>query len=217
MEQNDSELIAFGKLSESEVDGIVAGLKGTDGQIQSATELIELLSGFITTEVASYLVGTALRLNQVSKRVDKPVDEIVEARKSALDPSDANHSVKFSGLQVVEAIAETTAIKLTARSIDLAYECDNLLQTSRILTDVRPVFSEDAGSIEGAIVAHMLRIRYDSAGTDKELSFALDSADLRRLSYQCDRALLKEKTAQTQMIDKTEKKPKPRSGNKCNE
>ena len=82
-----------------------------------------------------------------------------------------------------------------------AYASDNLLQSTRILTDVRPLFSDDAQSIDGAVVAHTLRLRYDSAGIDHELSLALDSSDLHKLIEDCERALQKEKTAQERICN----------------
>ena len=64
---------------------------------------------------------------------------------------------------------------------------------------MRPLFTDDAQSVDGAIVAHTLRLRYDSAGVDHELSLALDNSDLHRLIEDCERALLKEQTAQDKL------------------
>ena len=88
-----------------------------------------------------------------------------------------------------------------AKALDLSYDCDNLLQRSRVLTDIRPLFTDDAGRIEGAVVAHTLRLRYDQAGRNEEISFSLDAADLRQLVVHCDRALLKEKTARRFLME----------------
>jgi hypothetical protein len=103
------------------------------------------------------------------------------------------------GFENLAQLATVNSIAQTAKAIELAYDSDNLLQRTRILTDVRPLFSDDAKSIDGAVVAHTLRLRYDSAGVDHEISVALDSSDLHKLIEDCQRALDKEKTAQEQL------------------
>ena len=90
------------------------------------------------------------------------------------------------------------------KAIDLLYDCDNLLQRTRVLTDVRPLFSDDARRVEGAVVAHTLRVRYDHAGRDEEISFSLDAADLRRLIDHCERGLLKEATARRELPERAD-------------
>lgn len=90
---------------------------------------------------------------------------------------------------------DANPVRTTVKALDVAYEYANLLQSSRIMTDVRPVFNEDGDAIEGAVVAFTLRMNLLNAGHSQSLSIALDALDLRLLLEQCERALQKAETA----------------------
>ena len=89
----------------------------------------------------------------------------------------------------------------SSTTLDLMYEYENLLQSARVVTDIRPVFSQDATWIEGSVVSHTLRLRYDSTEGDHSISIAVDESDIRELERQCRRALLKAQTARTLMVE----------------
>ena len=93
------------------------------------------------------------------------------------------------------------AVRLVATAIDLSYEYANLLSGARIITDIRPIFSDDAGKIEGAVVSHTLRLRFDNVEGDHELSIAMDKSDIEKLARQCERALRKAHTAHDLMVN----------------
>jgi hypothetical protein len=159
-----------------------------------ASEKVEL-------DVAEAIVRQLLSMQTAANRIGCPVTELTENKSHQMRQhleKDELTSV-LEGLEILNQLACLPAIANTSRAIELSYDSDNLLQRTRILTDVRPLFSDDAQSIEGAIVAHTLRLRYDSAGVDHELSLALDSSDLHRLIGDCNRALLKESTAQEKL------------------
>jgi hypothetical protein len=86
-------------------------------------------------------------------------------------------------------------VSLAAKAIELSYDYANLLRRTRILTDIRPLYNDSADCIEAAVVSYTLRLRYDTADGEHELSIALDEADLRTLMAQCERAMTKAKTA----------------------
>ena len=95
------------------------------------------------------------------------------------------------------------SVQIATKALDISYEYANVLQYSRIMTDVRPIFNEDADEIRGAVVSFTLRMNYYNAGEGKSLSIALDAADLRILSYQCNRALQKAETAKKRLSAKS--------------
>ncbi len=213
MEREDRELVVIGSLSRETEDTIFSVLNNSGHQILPPEQMVALLSDAVSTDVAGSLVGSLLRLHQVSSRTESSISNLIELRKIRIDLADDYRSEKVRGLDVIERLAAVPTVRLAARAIDLSYESDNLLQRSRVLTDIRPIFSEDAGSIDGAVVAHTLRLRYDSAGLDREISLAVDSNDLRKLIFQCERALLKEETSQMQMIEKADITTTPRQSN----
>ena len=93
------------------------------------------------------------------------------------------------------------AVRVVASILDLTYEYENLLQVARVITDVRPVFSDDAKNVEAAVVSHTLRIRYDSTEGNHSISIAMDENDIRDLENQCKRAIQKAQTARGLMAD----------------
>jgi hypothetical protein len=93
------------------------------------------------------------------------------------------------------------ALRLAANVINLSQEYTNLWRASRIFTDIRPIFSEDAATIDGAIVSHAFRLHYQSVDGAHELNLAMGEADIRALTEQCERALQKAQTARSLMRD----------------
>lgn len=81
------------------------------------------------------------------------------------------------------------------KALDLAYDYTDLLQDVKILTDIRPVFNEDASDILGAIVSFILRLSLDGREGRKSLSITIDEKDVENLKQICERALKKAKTA----------------------
>ena len=86
-------------------------------------------------------------------------------------------------------------IEIIAKAIELSYDYANLLRGARIVTDIRPVFDNDASSVVGAVVSFTLRITYDSADGQHSISLALDNSDVEQLQRQCTRAINKAETA----------------------
>lgn len=102
----------------------------------------------------------------------------------------------------IKRLVSTPIVKRVAAALDLSYEHPNLLRRTRILTDIRPLYSDDATEITGAVVSHTLQLRYFSADGDHELSVSLDNADIETLAKQCRRASVKSKTARNLMAEK---------------
>ena len=203
--EHNNELSTIGSLTPEDLSEIEAKLDSTGAQINSPAQLVALTAEVtnVNVNVSAALIGQLLQVHQISGRIGVSLDELFQQRALSLAGLEDGES-QLLGVANLRRLANSTAIKLAARAIDLTYDCDNLLQRSRILTDVRPIFSDNASSIEGAIVAHTLRLRYDTAGRNEELSLALDSADLRRLILDCERALLKEQISREQLIKKAD-------------
>ena len=200
------ELEHIGKLTDENVEQIRTALHSSAGQILSPQQLVAVIAEVSDVEVAAVLVGNLIRLHQVSRRIGESPTDVVSQQQASLATSDelGDRSELTSGFETLRKLVSVTAVQLATKAIDVSYDCDNLLRRSRILTDVRPIFSDDAADIDGAIVAHTLRLRYDSAGNDNELSLAMDATDLRKLILQCERALLKEQTSRKQLIERAD-------------
>jgi hypothetical protein len=94
------------------------------------------------------------------------------------------------------------AFRVVARALSLSYDYANLYLRAKIITDIRPLFSSDAETIDGAVVSYTLRLGIRNANGQNEMSVAMDEGDVLELAHQCDRALRKARVAQTLMTAK---------------
>jgi hypothetical protein len=99
-----------------------------------------------------------------------------------------------------ELLSLHKTLGISSKAFDVFSEHQNLFCNARILTDVRPVFSDDVKSEpEAFVVSHTLRISYHEGDELKAVFLALDSSELRDLSRTIDRALSKQRTLERLM------------------
>ncbi len=171
-------------------------------------EVVEVL-GAEKSEAANRIMRPLLALQAIIRQRRLQPDEAIEAVRLALRAADPPwEPAQLDRWRQVEPafkqLLTAPAVRLVSITLDLMYEHENLLQSVRVVTDIRPVFTEDADRIEGSVVSHTLRLRYDSTEGDHSISIAMDEADIRELERQCKRALLKAQTARVLMTDKAE-------------
>lgn len=97
---------------------------------------------------------------------------------------------------LLEELFSVGAVETASKAVDLAYEYANLFHTARVVTDIRPVFDEEANRVTAAVISQTLRLYFSSEDGDHSLSVALDQQDLERLRDSCERAIRKARTAQ---------------------
>lgn len=102
-----------------------------------------------------------------------------------------------SQAKLAEALCERNPVAILEKARRLQYAYEHVLKSARVLTDVRPVFDDDADEMLGGIVTHSLVVEYTENRTLKRAHFALDTSDVVRLKLQCERAERKAATAET--------------------
>jgi hypothetical protein len=90
---------------------------------------------------------------------------------------------------------DTLAIATKARSI--MYEYDNIYYRGRVITDIRPVFNNEADAINAALIIHSLRIHYHVGDTHQDFFVALDTNDLQQLIDVLERSKAKAEKLKT--------------------
>ncbi len=193
------DLKVVGQITDQQIASLRSALSLTE-RIYRPEGLAAIASEVVSLQVAESLVRQLFQLHNTVRRSGLSACELIEIRRAEFP----NDEMAQTGLSNLERLADVESIARTSKAVELAYDSDNLLQRTRILTDVRPLFSEDAQAVVGAVVAHTLRLRYDSAGIDHEISLALDSSDIHKLIEDCQRALTKEKTAQEHLCNRAE-------------
>ncbi len=159
---------------------------------------------------AESLLRPVLALSQLLRQRELTVEEVFEGLRFAFAAADPPWGEdELDAWRTVEPhlveLFRTKAVRTVSKALDLAYEHANLLQDVRLLTDVRPIFNDvddEQMEIEAAVVAFTLRLHYDNREGNHSLSVALDETDVRRLQYQCERALHKAELSKRRMKDR---------------
>jgi hypothetical protein len=100
---------------------------------------------------------------------------------------------------VVQLLEPDHPLGTLEKGLYLAYEYQNVATKLQLLTDVRPVFSDDATRIERHVLSYLLRLEYHDGSHLHSLDFALDAEDIRVLRRLCERAEAKAETVQKQL------------------
>jgi len=153
------------------------------------------------------LLRLVLALHGLRRQLTISPDSIFQGLQSGLLPSESKWTDEefkqwLAIADLVKEFFELEVIGLSAKALDLSYEHTQLLQRARILTDIRPVFDEDASVIRGTVISHSLLLRFDDAEGDHVLSLSIDEEDIHGLIKQCERALKKSQTARKQLQEK---------------
>ena len=145
----------------------------------------------------SMATGRQARSTSAIEFIDALTPEVGDHDWTQAD-NDAWQSIKAD----LASLIESDALTCLQKSLELAYEYDNLLTGSRIITDIRPIFDGDHTEIVGSVVTHTLRLQYHSEGEEFEMGLAVDSSDIRELMDACRDATKKADIAKKLMIKK---------------
>ena len=96
---------------------------------------------------------------------------------------------------LLEAVDDDHPLLIAFKAQDLAYTHQNILVSSKLVTDIRPVFNSSREQLRALVITHTLFIRYSDANQMPCVaSFTVDSADVADLLSECQRAATKTKT-----------------------
>lgn len=173
-------------------------------------DLIQRAKGFTEgdTEVAESLVRMLVSLCSVRLKEPRMTSaELVEALvlvasdKFAL--ADQEGGVEALKGDLTNLLADGNPFLVSTKALDVVSEQERSLCRARIITDVRPVFSDDAGKPPQAFVAvHALRMSYHSSDELHEFFVTMTVEDLSELRILIDRAITKDATLKALMQQK---------------
>lgn len=159
-------------------------------------------------DVADVFVRLALTLYGRVRQAGCGLSDVLDELSSAIEQNPDWSVEEIERWKAIDSVFReligAPVVRLVTTAIDLSYEHANLLLNARILTDIRPLYSLDATVIEGAVVSHTLRLRYETIDGAKELTISLDETDVEKLVEQCERAQTKSKTARELMQSKAD-------------
>jgi len=96
----------------------------------------------------------------------------------------------------------TQSLPVAAKAIDIFLSHERLYDSGRIVTDIRPVFSDDPTEPPGAaVLVHVLQLAFTESGERRLFFVALDDADLAQLDEIVHRAKDKSLTLRRTLQD----------------
>jgi hypothetical protein len=147
---------------------------------------------------ADIVLRQIMSLYTLKRQRDLSVDDLLDGLQHGIESGDwsTEQISKWRDLrpQLYDLLSLPT-VQAVVKVLDLSYDYTNILQNINILTDIRPIFNEEATTIEAAIVSYTLRLYFTSLDGSKSLSIALDEEDVNKLLQSCQRSLNKAKTS----------------------
>ena len=192
-------------LGENAIQAIIDKLSS----LESAIRPSEILHGLQDAlpdrpDEVNAVMNLLMSLVTLKRQRDLSVEELFEGIRNGITSKGGWSEGEVSQWKNLEPhlyrLFSLSSLETVVKALDLSYDYSKLLQTIKILTDIRPVFNEDASSIRGSVISYTLRVYYSTLGGQREsLSVALDEKDVKRLRERCDRALKKSQTAKNFM------------------
>lgn len=157
---------------------------------------LEPAVGAVGDDVARVLVRHLISLRLLNARRGRKIDDIVESLTLGLKKKwDKDETDKFHRWLNIKAdfteLLGNNHILTTTKAFDLSSDFERILESARIISDIRPVFNDDRTEIIGTIICSTLRLAYTDGDNDKSITIAMDEEDLRNLAKECERALTK--------------------------
>lgn len=193
-EQYTKEFSSFVSMAESLMDALLGALERAAPDL-----LISEVADTVAAEVDANLESTrnlffmlaSIERSRAGEPIPSFVDDLLEeADAEGSFPKDADLALAKG--RFVRALS-APAIQVTAKALQVAGDHQRLFCSARILSDLRPVFS-DALEVSGSVIIHQLKVAYHEHGLEEgtgEIYMSVDRRDLLRLKATVDRALQK--------------------------
>ena len=182
---------------------IVTALISTRASLTSSdlAESVSSSTGRGLTEV-NPMVRTIRLLARVQRSLEANADTFVAELTANLAklsdsqwPPECREKWRGIAPELVRVLSPGSAVYLSVKANDLLMEQALVLCSVRIVTDMRPVFDDEASEMEGVLPFHTLVLKChesDRMDEHKNIYVAIDAPDLRDLREQIDRAERKE-------------------------
>jgi hypothetical protein len=150
----------------------------------------------IDEEKVALVVETALTLFSPLIESGKPIqeflDDLIEATNEAVAAGELNinEDGKINLRDNLFALLTVPSIGLSAKATSVLFENERSVLSSKLISEVRPIFGIEEDSIGGAVIVHTLRLEYFAKGDGCQNNFyiQLDDSDLDDLIFKLERA-----------------------------
>lgn len=142
-------------------------------------------------ELADQLSGAVIGLHLMFSSSRRPMKTFVSDLIETLE-LDPDLQLVADVAAKITALLEIQSLKVSTKAWSLLEENDKIFTDARVVTDLRPVFGDEAvAPLAATVILHTLRIAYRTAGAGEGVFLVADDADLRALKNEIERALQK--------------------------
>jgi hypothetical protein len=195
--QQRDDLVAIVAIPDDRFEAAVSALQARSyptvrpGALRSA-----LADSGLSQDEAAVLTRQALSLRSIVQRRLVTPEETSEAVVAAWDyqPTGGEHEAAEANEKLqkrLTSLLTTEAVAVASKALQLSFDYVNTLDNLRILTDVRPVFSESQDKLVGGIISQVLRVDYLTDDGPHTISIASNAKDIESLRDACDAAIKK--------------------------
>ena len=182
-------------------------IRNAVSEIPSLSELSSKDRGVLSEAVMGFHYARATFEGETELLPEVIVDSLREqllATDKATSPDEGFCSRLSANLKLILGV---DALRVKQKALSLAVSQERLFTSCRILTDIRPVYS-DVGDepidISAAFVFHTLKISFIEDDESKDFYISLDADDLEKLKSDVDRAVNKGNVAKQAISKWTE-------------
>lgn len=186
------------KLSPEAMKDLLSSLQEVQPTV-AVESLAELLAERLPLDARKTrgIVELLSSLNVAREGLGADQEEFIAELRSAMEQSDQEelHTSDWTAFEELlrAALSTDNSLSLSSKAIDVLTDHARVFWYARTLTDLRSVFhSEVEEKPPAMVIVHTLKIGYREAGANREFFVALDSADVRELIENLERALKKE-------------------------
>ena len=186
--------------------GVLTSARSSGLDVGKTFAIREIANGLgVDFPVASRVLNTLDNLHEFRQQ-SKSTPEVVGAISKRLNASRAETLISKADkiIHLIDIYNHDHPFMIISKSERLSYLHENLYQDAEIITNITPIFSEEAQKLIRLVVTHSLVVSIYRRGSRAErLHLAMDAADVIRLRDLCDRAITKANTLKESLVGET--------------
>ena len=195
-------LIRIVKFSDAEFAGLVKALRESAQTLnlkKYGAALSKVFPNYSEEEAIGF-IGTLFALYSIAEKSKLSAQDLAQSIGVAASES-RQHGSSFSGENTIilknrlsELLSLRNSFSLTLKALDVLSEVDHVFCSSRILSDIRPVFADSLETASAAVITHNLQIAFHHLGKHEEFYVTLQEGELQQLKETIERAQKKNTT-----------------------
>lgn len=187
-------LRALGKLTDHEFNAVQESLASSSPSINSISALEHALAaaGSLTSGSARRIVLATIGLYVLHTSHGWELSQIVEQASKGKELELSGEEQRSLRHKLNELLSSKD-VQLVAKAVDIVGEHSNNFHSSRVMTDMRPVFAESGeDGVDAAVITQTLILNYfDDAGQRRDFFLAMSDENMRKLQHDLARAEVK--------------------------